>query len=107
MAQRREGGVGVDDGYSFADHDVAKDGEEGEDCRKGRFSLHSVNSGRQNRGEGTYKTRNGTMYTYTQLAAGIRLGKHFQAICQIANACSVTGCMCYDNDLVAPVNESL
>ena len=32
---------------------------------------------------------------------------YFEAICEVANACSVGCCVGDDNDLVAPVNESL
>jgi hypothetical protein len=39
VAEGGEGSVGVDDGDAFADHDVAEDGEEGEDCWEGCFSL--------------------------------------------------------------------
>lgn len=39
VAEGGEGCVGVDDGDTFADHDVAEDGEEGEDCGEGGFSL--------------------------------------------------------------------
>jgi len=53
VAQRGERSVGMDDRYSFADHDVAKDGEEGEDRWKCRFSLHSVNSWKGKTGGGS------------------------------------------------------
>lgn len=71
--------MAVHDLYPFAYYDVAKDGKEGEDGRKGRLAVDDE--------EGDVVD--------------------FEAIGQVPHACSASVGMCDDDDLVSAVDEFL
>jgi len=67
----------MDDLNLLSKDDVTEDGEEGEDSRKGRFSVDDQK----------------------------RYMVHLQAVCEIPDACSTSIGMRDDNDVVATINE--